>query len=114
MDAGASQMGIRELMAVAPRPIYRALEILRSDPYKRWVRSFPCLVCGKRWGIEAAHTGPHSTSTKASDSTCIPLCAMHHAELHRGVLKFQGRYRLDIPREVERLNAEWNEGRKAA
>ena len=107
-------MGVRQLSAVAPRPIYQAPEILRSEPYKRWIRSFRCLACGKRWGIEAAHTGPHGGSQKSSDSACIPLCQEHHREMHRGALRFQERYRLDIPREVERLNQKWRERRKAA
>jgi hypothetical protein len=107
-------MGVRKLTAVAPRPIYQAPEILRSEPYKRWVRSFCCLVCKKWWGIEASHTGPHGGSQKASDSTCIPLCRDHHREMHRGVLRFIERYRLDIPREVERLNTEWRGRREFA
>jgi hypothetical protein len=104
---------IRKLMGVAARA-YESLKPVRDDAYLRWIRSWPCLVCSTRRRIEAAHTGPHGIGQKASDTSCIPLCAEHHAELHRGVLDFQERYRIEIPDVVAMFNAMWGARKKAA
>ena len=50
----------------------------RSQAYMEWVRGWPCLACGTRNGIQAAHTGPHGLGTKASDFRVVPLCASCH------------------------------------
>ncbi len=56
--------------------------IPRSDEYLRFVRRFGCLVC--EGPAEAHHAfGFHPLSDKSSDFTSIPLCAVHHRELHR-------------------------------
>ena len=104
---------IRKLMGVATR-MYEGLKPVRDDSYRRWIRSWPCLVCSTRRRIEAAHTGPHGIGQKASDSSCIPLCHEHHAELHQGVLYFQERYGIDIADVVAMFNAMWTGRRKVA
>jgi len=64
-------------------------KVQRDPEYLAWIRRHMCVAC---WpGIEgsalsaipmeAAHTGPHGISQKASDHTCIPLCRRHHLEL---------------------------------
>ena len=63
-----------------------------ADPeYLDFVRSRGCIVCG---GESDAH---HLTTRAAfgSDYTCIPLCRIHHSELHQlGEKKFEERWRL--------------------
>lgn len=57
---------------------------LRSEEYKAWIRTLPCLLCREmelplQWSeTEAAHSGPHGVSQKSSDYSCLPLCAFHH------------------------------------
>lgn len=54
----------------------------RSEAYKAFVRSQPCIVSGARSGIEAHHWSPRGSKgmgSKVSDFSCVPL---HHAE-HR-------------------------------
>jgi hypothetical protein len=50
----------------------------RSEAYKRFIRRFPCVCCGKTRGVEAAHFGPHGLNSKATDYNCLPLCIEHH------------------------------------
>jgi hypothetical protein len=58
----------------------------RDPEYLAWIRGWTCVVCritsetGSLFAdrVEAAHMGPHGISQKASDYTCIPLCAHHH------------------------------------
>ncbi len=57
----------------------------RNPAYLKFVRGLPCCVCGKTWGIEAAHTGPHGLSQKAPDAETIPLCRLHHTDPQLGL-----------------------------
>jgi hypothetical protein len=85
----------------------------RSWKYKAWIRSLPCAVCDTVRNVEAAHAGEDGgMSQKASDYTCIPLCADHHQHgqdsYHRlGREEFEQRHGLDIHNLVERLNHDW-------
>ena len=46
---------------------------------RRWIRSLPCCACNSTQYVEAAHTGTDGgTSMKASDYSCVPLCAWCH------------------------------------
>ncbi|HUD74300.1 MAG TPA: hypothetical protein VMQ76_04440 [Terracidiphilus sp.] len=105
---------MRKLMGFASRAIYSAAPPERDEAYRRWIRSFPCTVCATRRGIEAAHTGAHGIGQKASDTSCIPLCRAHHAEMHRGVTAFEARYSVDVPQIVAGFNELWKARKKAA
>jgi hypothetical protein len=50
----------------------------RNEAYKRFVRRFPCVVCGETRRIETAHFGPHGIAQKSSDYSVLPLCPEHH------------------------------------
>ena len=112
MDAPGGQT-VRELTAISPRALYTGAAPVPDEKYRRWIRSFPCLVCGRRFGIEAAHTGPHGLKQKSPDTSCLPFCKAHHAELHRGIRAFAERHRLELPCLVEQFNELWNERRAA-
>jgi len=103
----------------------------RDQGYRAWIRRMPCLACfwkAQGWDYwnslerqrgarplqttptEAAHTGPHGISQKASDRTCIPLCRLHHTEgpdsYHKlGEKKFQPQHGIIIRKIVKALNA---------
>jgi hypothetical protein len=55
----------------------------RSKKYLAFVRSKPCLICGN---IAEAHhltyVQPKARSLKAGDQHTVPLCHMHHMQLH--------------------------------
>ena len=57
---------------------------LRSREHLRFVASQPCLACG-RSPSQAHHlrfTQPRAMGRKVSDEFTVPLCAIHHHELH--------------------------------
>ncbi|ENU1229319.1 DUF968 domain-containing protein [Providencia rettgeri] len=56
-----------------------------SDEYLKWVKSQSCCVCGAT-ADDAHHLigyGQGGTGTKAHDLFTIPLCRIHHSELHK-------------------------------
>jgi hypothetical protein len=69
---------IQRLFSIASRRLYRPSKPVRDEAYKRFIRKLPCVGCGKSWGIEAAHFGPHGLGQKASDLQTLPLCRGCH------------------------------------
>lgn len=60
---------------------------MRSESYRRWVASLPCIACGIEGYTQAAHPNyGRGLGQKASDLECFPLCSTrpghmgHHAE----------------------------------
>uniref|UniRef100_UPI0023AB559A DUF968 domain-containing protein n=1 Tax=Providencia rettgeri TaxID=587 RepID=UPI0023AB559A len=56
-----------------------------NDNYLQWVKSQPCCVCNSI-AHDAHHLigyGQGGTGTKAHDLFTIPLCRIHHSELHK-------------------------------
>ena len=102
----------RRPSALRPGPV-------RDPAYLLWIRrTLWCWVCqyvtGSEAGspaphrIEAAHTGPHGISQKASDHTCIPLCRKHHHELDHQIGKaFWKKYGLNRLKIIAALRAQY-------
>ena len=81
----------------------------RNLRYLAWIRTLPCLVCGRTTGIEAAHTGPHGMGQKSPDASAVPLCARHHRTGHDSYHKlgpraFERHHQVDIAVIVRHLN----------
>jgi hypothetical protein len=81
----------------------------RSAAYLAWIRTQPCVVCGRTRWIEAAHTGLRGLGQKSSDFSAIPLCEVHHRtgrdSYHRlGARRFSQVHNLDIQYIVGRLS----------
>jgi hypothetical protein len=58
---------------------------LRDKDHRKFVASQPCLVCG-RLPADAHHlrfAQPRALSRKVSDEFTVPVCRVHHRELHR-------------------------------
>jgi hypothetical protein len=58
---------------------------LRDKEHKRFVASLPCLVCG-RVPVDAHHlrfAQPRALGRKVSDEFTVPVCRLHHREIHR-------------------------------
>lgn len=60
---------------------------VRSESYRRWVASLPCIVCGIEGYSQAAHPNHgKGLGMKTSDLDCFPLCGSrpghmgHHME----------------------------------
>ena len=61
----------------------------RSDEYLRFVALHGCLACGRP--SEPHHAfGRRGTGVKPSDFGCVPLCRIHHRQMHEsGVATFE-------------------------
>jgi hypothetical protein len=85
----------------------------RDQAYLAWIREMPCIACGVEGRSEAAHTGTDGgMSQKASDYSCVPLCADCHRQApgayHRaGKGTFEQRHGLCLGRVVAQLNRQW-------
>jgi hypothetical protein len=58
---------------------------LRDKDHRKFVSSQPCLVCG-RSPADAHHlrfAQPRALGRKVSDEFTVPMCRVHHRELHR-------------------------------
>jgi hypothetical protein len=70
-----------------------------------FIRSLPCLICGSRNNIQAAHIRSGNIaygkrtiglSEKSSDHWTTPLCANHHHDQHQGnEMTFWACYHID-------------------
>ena len=57
---------------------------IRDTDHLRFVARQPCIICG-RVPVEAHHVRfaqPRAMGRKVSDSYTVPLCALHHRDLH--------------------------------
>jgi hypothetical protein len=103
-----------------PRIDKRELTIAEERRYRdkqhlRFVASQPCIVCGRQ-PSHAHHltfAQPRGLSIKVSDEFTVPLCAVHHDELHRS--GFEIKWWTDLMLEPEPLAAElWGKSRGTA
>lgn len=65
-----------------------------NEPYTRWVKTQPCLCCGKQ-ADDPHHLigyGQGGMATKTHDLFTLPLCRKHHDELHADTNAFERRY----------------------
>ena len=103
----------RLLYAVRSAITYRPGQPTRDEAYRRFIRTFPCVVCQSRW-TEAAHTGPHGLGQKSDDFSCIPLCREHHRtgqrSYHRlGRARFEFAHRIEIAALIGMFQGWWGE-----
>jgi ERF superfamily len=74
-----------EKTATRPRRIAEKTIRLRDKEHCKFVAAQPCLVCG-RMPTEAHHirfAQPRALNRKVSDEYTVPVCRLHHRELHR-------------------------------
>jgi hypothetical protein len=58
---------------------------LRDKDHRKFVSRQPCVVCG-RTPVDPHHlrfAQPRALSRKVSDEFLVPVCRLHHRELHR-------------------------------
>ena len=79
-DQAATDLADFEHYAVTPKP-----RRLRDKLHREFVAAQPCVVCGRQ-PSDAHHlrfTQPRALGRKVSDEFTVPLCRMHHREIHR-------------------------------
>jgi predicted DNA-binding protein (UPF0251 family) len=75
----------RETTVVRRRRIAAKTIRLRDKEHCKFVATRPCVVCGRTPG-EAHHirfAQPRALNRKVSDEYTVPVCRLHHRELHR-------------------------------
>lgn len=90
---------------ITTSPIYRAVKPVRDPARRRFVKGFPCIGCGRTWGIDPMHTGPHGLSQKACDFTTLPGCRRCHDAFDQDPRGFARQHHLDIAAQVRQMNA---------
>jgi hypothetical protein len=82
--AGASHAHEMTREAIRPRIAAKTIR-LRDKDHRKFVSRRPCLVCG-RLPAEPHHlryAQPRALGRKVSDEFTVPVCRLHHRELHR-------------------------------
>lgn len=84
----------------------------RSESYRRWVATLPCIVCGIEGYTQAAHPNHgRGLGQKSSDLDCFPLCCDrpgrmgHHTE-HDLLIDMTHELRLELERNYTRRTQE--------
>lgn len=65
-----------------------------NEKYTRWVKAQPCACCNKQ-ADDPHHLighGQGGMGTKAHDLFVLPLCRLHHRELHVDTVAFEKKY----------------------
>ena len=99
---------IQRLFGIASKHPYQREKPVRDPAYKRFIKRLPCLACGKTWGVDPCHTGPHATAQKASDLKCIPLCRKCHDQFDSNPQDFAVVHQLDIEASIGLFNHLWS------
>jgi len=69
---------------------------VRDMAYTAFIRSMPCLVCGKPTVCHHEPLTGHGMSSKGPDNESVPLCMEHHQERHqKGRATFYTKYGVD-------------------
>jgi hypothetical protein len=82
--AFASQSSIGQPAAGRPRLVAKTIR-LRDKDHLKFVSQQPCLLCG-RAPADPHHLSfaqPRALGRKVSDEFTVPVCRLHHNELHR-------------------------------
>src|ERR1700738_2312315 len=100
-DSGAGHKGARRAKKPSRSEVVHALGKpvrLRDKEHRRFVLRQPCLVCG-RVPSDPHHltfTQPRALGRRVSDEFTVPVCRVHHRELHRAGDEAAWWRRLDI------------------
>jgi hypothetical protein len=84
-DAPAPSAAVAEESGVRRRPPVEKTIRLRDKEHCKFVSRQPCVVCGRK-PAEPHHlrfAQPRALGRKVSDEYTVPVCRLHHRELHR-------------------------------
>jgi hypothetical protein len=84
--------------------------IYGSPERQTFVRGLGCLICGA--DPQLAHTATGGMGRKADAATIVPLCDLHHRELHQhGVSTFARRWGIDLTASAAWIEEQWRQQR---
>lgn len=95
----------------------RAAEFARcygSEERVAWVKTLRCAVPGCASGrIDNAHAVSGGAARKADARHVLPLCFLHHRELHQlGARTFEKKYEISLALAAEETEARWQESQR--
>ena len=89
---------------------HKSGKAMKDLAYLQYIREQPCLCCG-HIPSDPHHTETGGLAMKGSDYSCIPLCRLHHQDLHTtGKLTFAKKYCLSYSDEIVKLRANYEMG----
>ena len=79
----------------------RKSSAIRSEPHLQHVRGYRCAVqnedCAGKIQAHHVRLGAHAgMSQKPGDDKAVPLCVVHHDEVHNGAQTFEQKHRADL------------------
>ena len=88
------------------------MDSARNKEYLKWIAGLGCIIC--QAPAVAHHQGKRGMGIKASDFDTIPLCHIHHQEIHQhGSKTFASKYGFEgvstYENVIRRLNSLWRE-----
>lgn len=94
--------------------MFQKIARIEDPDFIEWIKSLKCLVNARHMGQTVHHhvnkKGHGSMGSKTDDRRCIPLCVLHHNEVHQiGAKTFALKYELDYEIVIEALNRLYEE-----
>lgn len=83
--------------------MYLKQERITDKKYLQSARDKCCLICGSRGTTVMHHLRTSSnagTGVKAGDNQCLPLCNLHHDEIHRSEKAFADKYKWAVGNDI--------------
>lgn len=77
-----------------------------GESYGDWIRSMPCIGCGRLDEIQASHV--QSKGAGGKKDSLVPMCFDCHSEYGRGRHTFERRHDIDLELEAYRLRKEYD------
>jgi hypothetical protein len=78
----------------------RKVSVERNRDYMNWLRETArCAIidCRTPHFPDPAHTERNGMASKGADSSCVPLCRLHHEEQHYiGAQRFEEKYGVNL------------------
>ncbi len=90
-----------------PRPgkLYQFVKPVRDPARRQFVKKLACIGCGRTWGIDPMHTGPHGIGQKSCDFSTLPGCRRCHELFDADPIGFARARGFTVAGELRRINA---------
>lgn len=104
---GAVQVGVETLREASEQGEFLVGNVLHPTieqglkvdlpHYRAWIRLQPCILSGRKFGVQAHHLVLRARGENSLDIFCLPLIEEYHEEYHKiGHTAFEAKYQLDL------------------
>jgi hypothetical protein len=86
---------------------------VRDNKYLAFIRGLPCVLCRDRYvDVDAHHIKTHGMGTKGDDDMTVPVCRLHHAEIHSfGQSIFEIRHKISFKNLISIYQTAYKKGK---